>query len=80
MKIANRGKIEVSKNGDAVLVKAGNYVYEFDAENACLKSLKRGRDFIITSPVLFDISTAYIDNERRGEVAREWSGRNLGKF
>lgn len=80
MKIANRGKIEVSKNGDAVLVKAGNYVYEFDAENAYLKSLKRGRDFIITSPVLFDISTAYIDNERRGEVAREWSGRNLGKL
>lgn len=78
MKIANRGKIDVSKIGDAVFVKAGNYIYEFDAKNACLKSLKRGGDEIINSPVLFDISTAFIDNERRGEVAREWNGRNLG--
>ncbi len=72
---APSGKIEVSKDDETATVKAGKYVYEFDVKVAELKSLKRGKDVIINSPVKFDISTAFIDNERGAEVGRELRGR-----
>ena len=71
------GSVSVSRKGSAVVVKAGKCEYVFGEENARLEGMKFGSKQILAAPLDFDISSALIDNERGGEVGREFRSRKL---
>ncbi|MBR4598137.1 MAG: DUF4981 domain-containing protein [Opitutales bacterium] len=79
LKARGRG-VSVSKKDGGLVVSAGSFVYVFGEKSARLESLRCGFKPMIVSPLDFDISSAFIDNERGGEVAREFRSRNLDRL
>ncbi len=68
--IPAKGSVSVRESQKSVSLRAGATELVFDRGSAELSSFKiDGRDFL-KSPLRFDISSAFIDNEARGECSR----------
>ena len=78
LEIASRGNVAVSEKGDTVTLSASGAVAVFDKNSANLVSLSVHGEKFITSPVEFDISSAWVDNH--GRFKNEANSNELNKL